>query len=210
MQWVIQKADREEYKNSQLNQWVRSLQFPVRARENILVDTVLLKQSFNIKDAKNHPQVGEGFAREIGVNAFATVPLMAHKEVLGVILVDNRYNNKAIAEEQLHLLTRFAAHAGWVIENARLFTRLLNTNRELLSTKEQLIQSEKLAALGEMSAEVAHEIKNPLVSIGGFARRLQNKMKSLPSDFQNREPIQKVSFLLQYHRPGSRSFGKTA
>jgi signal transduction histidine kinase len=193
MQWMIEEADREEYKNSRLNQWVRTLQFPVREGENIIVDTVLLKQSFNIKDAKNHPQVGEDFAREIGVNAFATVPLMAHKEVLGVILVDNRYNNKAIAEEQLRLLGRFATHAGWVIENARLFTRLLDTNRELLSTKEQLIQSEKLAALGEMSAEVAHEIKNPLVSIGGFARRLQAKMKSLPSDYQNLEPIQKVA-----------------
>ncbi len=192
MQWIIKEADRKEYENSRLNQWVRSLQFPLRAGENILVDTVLLKNSYNIKDANNHPQVGEEFAREIGVNAFATVPLMAHKKVLGVILVDNRYNNKAIAEEQLRLLTRFATHAGWVIENARLFTRLLDTNSELLSTKEQLIQSEKLAALGEMSAEVAHEIKNPLVSIGGFARRLQEKIKSLPSYYQNGEPVQKV------------------
>ncbi|MFQ5450752.1 MAG: GAF domain-containing protein [Nitrospinaceae bacterium] len=179
LQWVIQESDKDEYKNSAFNQFVRGLSFPLQPGKNVLVETVIQKKSFNVIDAKHHPLVDNAFIEAIGVNAFATVPLIAHKEVLGVILVDNRYNRKPITEEQLRLLTRFATHASWVIENSRLFTKLLDTNRELLTTKEQLVQSEKLAALGEISAEVAHEIKNPLVSIGGFARRLQNKIKNI-------------------------------
>ncbi len=187
LQWVISETDKEEYKNSAFNQFVRSLSFPIEPGAHILTETVVQKKIFNVTDAENHPLVSREFIDAIGVNAFATVPLITHEEVLGVILVDNKYNNKPITEGQLRLLTRFTTHASWAMENSRLFTKLLETNRELLSTKEQLVQSEKLAALGEVSAEVAHEIKNPLVSIGGFARRLQNTVKKITADSDDKE-----------------------
>ncbi len=193
LQWVVQQAEKEEYKNSTFNQFVQGLNFPIRPNENILVETVLQKTSFNVTDADNHPLVSEDFKQALQANAFATVPLIAHKEVLGAILVDNRYNNNPISDEQLRLLTRFATHAGWVIENSRLFTKLLDTNRELLSTREQLVQSEKLAALGEISAEVTHEIKNPLVSIGGFARRLENSINDLFKKYENEKELEKIA-----------------
>lgn len=193
LQWMVNEADKDEYKNSSFNQFVQRLNFPIRPDENILVETVLKETSFNVTDAGNHPLVSDDFFQALQTSAFATVPLIAHKEVLGVILVDNRYNGNPISEEQLRLLTRFATHAGWVIENSRLFTKLLDTNRELLSTREQLVQSEKLAALGEISAEVTHEIKNPLVSIGGFARRLENRIKVLSEKYENEKELEKIA-----------------
>jgi two-component system sensor histidine kinase HydH len=193
LQWVVNEADKDEYKNSTFNQFVQGLNFPIQPGENILVETVLQKTSFNVTDADNHPLVSNEFTQALQTNAFATVPLIAHKEVLGVILVDNRYNSNPISDEQLRLLTRFATHAGWVIENSRLFTKLLDTNRELLSTREQLVQSEKLAALGEISAEVTHEIKNPLVSIGGFARRLENRINILSEKYEHENELNKIA-----------------
>ncbi len=193
LHWVVTEANKEEYVNSDFNQFVQNLSFPIQPEANILAETVIQKIPFNVTDASNHPLVSDAFVQALGTNAFATVPLIAHKEVLGVILVDNRYNNQAISGEQLRLLTRFATHASWVIENSRLLTKLLKTNRELLSTKEQLVQSEKLAALGEISAEVAHEIKNPLVSIGGFARRLEKKIKNCSEKFDSHEELKKIA-----------------
>lgn len=192
-QWMVTEADKDEYKDSAFNQFVKNMRFSIQPDVNILVETVIQKTSFNVKDAKRHPLASESFIEALGTNAFATIPLIAHKEVLGVILVDNRYNNKPISTDQLRLLTRFAVHASWVIENSRLLTKLLESNRELLSTREQLVQSEKLAALGEISAEVTHEIKTPLVSIGGFARRLENRAKQVRKKFQDIEELKTIS-----------------
>ncbi len=179
LNWIMVEADKDEFKQSPFNRFVRSLRFPLAEEGNILTETALKKHPFVVTHAQDHPQVSKEFIDTLGVEAFATVPLIAHETVLGVILVDNRYNHRPITQEQLRLLTRFTTHASWVIENTRLFSKLLDTNQELLSTKVQLIEKEKLAALGEVSAEVAHEIRNPLVSIGGFARRLEDKLQKL-------------------------------
>jgi signal transduction histidine kinase len=74
-------------------------------------------------------------------------------------------------------LTLLANQAALAIENSRLYSNLQEMNTQLLQTQSRLIQSEKLAALGEVVASITHEIKNPLVSIGGFARRLDRNLQ---------------------------------
>lgn len=56
---------------------------------------------------------------------------------------------------------------------------VLERTRQLETAQKALIRKEKLKTLGELSAEIAHEIRNPLMSIGGFARRLQAKAPDL-------------------------------
>ncbi|MBI4385092.1 MAG: GAF domain-containing protein [Nitrospinae bacterium] len=184
-QWMVTEAENDQYNRSAFNAYVKTLRIPFRPGENVLSEALAQRKTVNVKDAQNDPQVPRDFINALGVNAFAVAPLIAREENLGVILVDNRYNYKPISEGNLRLLSRFAIHASWVIENSRLFARLLETNKELLSIKEQLIDSEKLSALGELSAEVAHEIKNPLVSIGGFARRLKDRIVIIEKDPSN-------------------------
>jgi signal transduction histidine kinase len=70
----------------------------------------------------------------------------------------------------------FAHQAALAIDNAMIHTNMDAVNREIRLMHEQLAQSEKMAALGSMMAEITHEIRNPLVSIGGFARRLGKKL----------------------------------
>jgi hypothetical protein len=70
----------------------------------------------------------------------------------------------------------FAHQAALAIDNAIIHTNMETMNRDIRVIHEQLAQSEKMAALGAMMAEITHEIRNPLVSIGGFTRRLARKV----------------------------------
>ncbi|MEK6691931.1 MAG: PAS domain S-box protein [Nitrospirota bacterium] len=67
----------------------------------------------------------------------------------------------------------FLNHSGTVIGTIHIL-RDITEQRKM---RERLLYSEKMAALGEMAAKIAHEIRNPLVSIGGFARRLEGKLR---------------------------------
>jgi len=127
---------------------------------------------------------GEIFAGLEGrVNAMASVPLVAKERVNGVLLVDNLHSGRPIEEEALRSLVTFTNQAGLAIENARLYDTEKRFSEELrhqveLAKKElkeaqaHLIHSERLAAIGEMSVIVAHEVRNPMSSIRSCAQRI--------------------------------------
>ena len=184
--------------HSLLNTIVKGIQIPLEQEECILSRTVLEGRSFNVR----FPQEGgawvqkrcergchlvsevgcyvsEHLSRDPHVYAFATIPLWGKGKVIGVILVDNLYNQQPITDEDLHYLTMFSSQAGLAIENAMLYRNLEEVHQELKETQTFLVHQEKMAALGELSTSIAHEIRNPLVSIGGFARRLD---RILPAD----------------------------
>ncbi len=110
-------------------------------------------------------------------SVFAAVPLMIKGEARGVIYVDNMFRDRELSEEDIQVLTTFASNASLAMENVSLYESLENALHSVRSTQDRLLQSEKLMALGEMAARIAHEIKNPLTVIGGFARRMARPEK---------------------------------
>jgi signal transduction histidine kinase len=167
----------EELKQPQslLNELAKSMRIS-ESEKSILQLTVEEKKAFNITDAWSDQRVNPDLLSKLNCKAFATVPLMASGRVAGVILVDNIYNNRPIDDNDIRLLTIFANQAGTAIENSILYRDIQKAHGEVKAVQNKLIHSEKLAALGEMAAGIAHEIRNPLVSIGGFARRLARQI----------------------------------
>ena len=175
---------------TQLDERVRRVNVPLDKEGCILARTVREQKPFNIdygrdgvtchEDCELNKEVncviGSKSEGDIRSYRFATVPLWGRERTIGIIIVDNLYNQRPITDDDIQLLTMFTRQAGLAIENCILYKYLEDTHLELKKAQETLIQREKLAALGEMAASVAHEIKNPLVSIGGFTRRLYNKL----------------------------------
>ncbi len=154
----------------------RSLVVPLRPEAGVLALTVLEGRPFRIANARQDPRVHPQAEGRLDVDEFACVPLVAKGKVVGVIAVDNKFNGKPITDADLEFLSLFASQAGLAVEGARVYTRLEEASREIQRSHHQLLQQERLAALGEMAAHVVHEIRNPLVSIGGFARRLARRL----------------------------------
>jgi signal transduction histidine kinase len=70
-----------------------------------------------------------------------------------------------------------AGQAAIAIDNAKLIDGLRRSKQRIRELHRHLLRSERLAALGELSSQVAHEIRNPLTAIGGFARSVQRRLK---------------------------------
>jgi signal transduction histidine kinase len=119
------------------------------------------------------------FIRQLCCGSFVAVPLVAREKTIGVIVVDNPESAREITGNNMHFLQLFANQAGMAIENSMLYNRIEDAHLNLRDARERLVHGERLAAIGEMAANLAHELKNPLISIGGFAGRL---LKALPGD----------------------------
>ncbi|HPO10535.1 MAG TPA: ATP-binding protein, partial [bacterium] len=99
-------------------------------------------------------------------------------------IVDNLINREAIADASLWVLELFAEQAALAIINARMVARLerdkyriQSAYRDLKDSKDKLVEAQTMAALGRMAATVAHEIRTPIVAIGGFAKRLSHDIR---------------------------------
>ncbi len=96
------------------------------------------------------------------------LPLTSQDRVLGVITVQC-FDRNAYTADDLNILRTMAAYASVALDNANAYRKLDGTVAELRQTQQQLVQQEKMASLGQLTAGIAHEIKNPLNFVNNFA-----------------------------------------
>lgn len=103
------------------------------------------------------------------VESYLGVPIVAGEEAIGVISVQSKEEENRFSEDDQRLLNTIAANVGVAMQNAEAYQDLQEALNELQSAQEQLIQQEKLASLGQLTAGIAHEIKNPLNFVTNFS-----------------------------------------
>ncbi len=115
---------------------------------------------------------------EPSIKSEAVFPLKVRNQVFGVLNIESVELN-GFDEEDLKVLSSFASQMSISIENAQLFSDLKQTLQELKQAQDQIVQAEKLRAMGEMASGVAHDFNNVLAVVLGNIQLLLYQMDRL-------------------------------
>jgi signal transduction histidine kinase len=149
----------------------------IRAGRGTLIGRVALEgRAVQIADAWSDPEYEEKEAAHVGqVRAMLGVPLLRDGEPIGAFAL-GRSQPVPYTQREVELVITFADQAVIAIENVRLFDEVRARTHELgrslddlRGAQDRLVQTEKLASLGQLTAGIAHEIKNPLNFVNNFA-----------------------------------------
>ncbi len=102
-------------------------------------------------------------------SSFLGVPIQTGDVPNGVISVQSTEEENRFDENDLRLLSTIAANVSVFLQNAEAYQKLSSALDDLRAAQEQLVQQEKLASLGQLTAGIAHEIKNPLNFVNNFS-----------------------------------------
>jgi two-component system NtrC family sensor kinase len=151
---------------------------PIRAdnRGSLVGRAVVEGKIVHIPDVLEDPEYTNWEAQKIaGFRTVLGVPLLREGVPIGVFTLA-RLKPRPFSDKQIELLTTFADQAAIAIENVRLFESVEARTRELAksledlrTTQDRLVQTQKLALLGQLTAGIAREIKNPLNFVNNFS-----------------------------------------
>jgi two-component system, NtrC family, sensor kinase len=167
-------------------------------------------QQFTDTEAEDVSPLLRNIARLRGYRSMLFTPLMSNDKPIGMISV-TRKEPGTFADHHIQLVRTFADQAVIAIENVRLFDEVQARTRELSrslddlrAAQDRLIQTEKLASLGQLTAGIAHEIKNPLNFVNNFAAlsadltdELNDLLKSASLAQKTREEVGELTGLLK-------------
>ena len=119
------------------------------------------------------------------VESYLGVPIISGKKSIGVISVQSTEQENRFTDNDLRLLTTIAANIGVAMQNAEAYQKLQVALNDLKDTQQQLIQSEKMASLGELTAGIAHEIQNPLNFVNNFSEVNKELLAEMIEELDN-------------------------
>ncbi len=125
----------------------------------------------------------------LGDRKVAMTPLVSRGRTLGLLVVDNAITGQDISAHDLEFLALIADQTAAAVERSYLYRdikeraeELEYINQRLAETQNQIIAAEKMSVIGEITSSVAHELRNPLTIIGGFANLMKRNVSDQSSE----------------------------
>ncbi|TIW62565.1 MAG: GAF domain-containing protein [Mesorhizobium sp.] len=196
----------------------------VASRDSVTGRVALEARAVHVSDVLADPDYGATQLQKLGgYRTILCVPILREGSPVGVFAL-TRSQVRDFTPRQIELLETFADQSGIAIENVRLFdevqarTRELSRSLEDLRTaQDRLVQTEKLASLGQLTAGIAHEIKNPLNFVNNFSELsseliddLSSVLAGAPLEASVREEVAELTAMLKSNLDKVGQHGKRA
>ena len=197
--------------NIEASSQIRQIQQLRRPERSHLAGRAILERAIvHVHDVLADPEYSRELALAGGWRAVLSVPLVRDGTPVGAISV-GKAEPTPFSDRQVQLLQTFAEQAVIAIENARLLTELRQRTDDLSKSlddlrtaQDRLVQTEKLASLGQLTAGIAHEIKNPLNFVNNFSAvsvelidELREALGGIHLDTKQRAEISEIADMLQ-------------
>jgi PAS domain S-box-containing protein len=160
--------------------------------DSLLSKALNEKTVIHVTDSWNDERVDGELRGLLDVNEFVIVPLYAASSPVGIIIADNKFNQVPISSDIKELLVIFAAQAALTIESHSNLLKAQKDMEKIEKRQDAIVESEKMAAVGKIATHIAHEIRNPLVTMGGYARKIISMPKEGVKNVTNIEKFAKI------------------
>ncbi len=194
------------------------------SRDSVTGRVALEARAVHVSDVLADPDYGATQLQKLGgYRTILCVPILREGAPVGVFAL-TRSQVRDFTPRQIELVETFADQSGIAIENVRLFDEVQERTRELSrsledlrTAQDRLVQTEKLASLGQLTAGIAHEIKNPLNFVNNFSALsgeliddLNSVLAGAPLEASVREEVGELIALLKSNLDKVVQHGKRA
>jgi signal transduction histidine kinase len=155
------------------------------------------------------PNDSDDYKRLKTLEAELVVPLIAKSNLLGILFLPRKLSGAPFQDEDLEFVSILVNQLSVALDNANLYESERKALKELRSAQQRLLESERLAALGRLSASIAHEVNNPLGIIKNYLTIISKSLEQNPGLNSHldivREEVDRIAFivkqLLEFYRP---------
>jgi signal transduction histidine kinase len=163
----------------QLTEFTQAIRIPIDAPHSMSATSLRERRPMVVSDVDESTIVKREYAQLLGEKSAVALPLFARHEPVGVVLLDDTRRKRTFTQSEIDRAASLARLIALAILAARLVEDLRSSYAELARAQAELVERERLAVVGELSASIAHEVRNPLGvifnSLGSLRRMLGNR-----------------------------------